>query len=468
MSQRIEEPLSLSETTLFAEAISGRKTPLVSLAAGIFLVSLCLQLCVQPQTYTASVSLEVQDAPASTLAQLTGQTSGKKHLGIAQSRQIAESVERSIHLQQFYHLPTFRRAVERVMESTQVNDRANEGMLVIQVSLPGPPLIAQRSAARARAAQQITARAANAYIEALQAFFLTRDNARDTVLLRAAEEQSSLAREQFDTAVSRLEQALKSLPHIQPASGSGANASSSALRLPPLYESLAATETELSAAEAAQLTRNRMTLTQLGALDRLPSEDPLLPQRRGEVARAAAAVEDLRVLFGPEHPRVVVAEEKLKLARLRLAQQGQGVRQALTTGQIAEKARIDSLIAKRDALRQQLRLEESRLPMQRAADLHLKTLQDELAIAVEARKATAMESAHLHMSAVSAQSKLSVLDTALTPEAGTPGVARALLLSTLASLALCGGWIFARYIRLSRRFTSDQAVTHVQEARIAA
>src|SRR5262249_54941604 len=141
-----------------------------------------------------------------------------------------------------------------------------------------------------------------------------------------------------------------------------------------------------------------------------------------------------------ENPRVIVAREKLRQAQDRLAKQIKGLRSSLTTDQVADKTKLNSLRATHASLLNKISEAQSRLPLSRDLSIEFTSLQNELGIAVSARKATVAEAARLRMNTVSAQSRLSVVDTAIPAEYGSPGLMRIILYSLILAGLVVMAW----------------------------
>ena len=60
----------------------------------------------------------------------------------------------------------------------------------------------------------------------------------------------------------------------------------------------------------------------------LPGEDPLLAGARAEERRADEELQTLRIQFEAEHPQVIAAQEKLKIAQARVQAEVEGAKMA--------------------------------------------------------------------------------------------------------------------------------------------
>src|SRR5690348_4717751 len=130
MSPKVQDALTSTTPSLLNAVISNRRRALLPLGLLTFAAMMIYQTCLQPQTFTASVSIAVQQPSfgGDTLAALTGKSGPPKYIGIIRSRLLAEQVARSVHLQEFYHLPTFQDAVDQLMMGVKVDERGSEGL----------------------------------------------------------------------------------------------------------------------------------------------------------------------------------------------------------------------------------------------------------------------------------------------------------------------------------------------------
>lgn len=452
----ISESKVRKSTPETAPAPATRKPALLPVGIAVFCVCFAWQIFLVPQSFSADVSIAVQQpaAGASALAALGAQAGAKKYLGIARSREVAEQVERRVSLREFYRLPSVRRAVEFLMKSTSVEDRPNEGLFVIGVRLTGPPLLAMNASARRRQTADLAAE--TAYAEALRDYYVANDNERDSVLVRGAEEETRKARQAFDAARDKLRDFVRRLPRDARLIPSPDGKGPSAGEMAGLYQALTSADADIRGLEAAQANRGRRLSEQLAHLSVLPSEDPLLTEARSDVDRARTTLDSLLLQYGEESPRVILAREKLALARRRLDAQIRGFRSSLTSEQGESKTRMDALAARRSALQGKIAEAEGRLPRSHDLMAEFEALRNEPAVALEARKAAEVEAIKPRMNTVSAQSRLSVVDPAIAPERGSPGWLRIAGYSLLASLCVLGLWQSVTYLASARKQTEGR------------
>lgn len=415
------------------------------LAAATAAVSACYLTLLRSQTYTAGVSLAVQQAAAGggALAALTGNVGSDHYSGIARSHLIAAQVAQEIGLQRFYRLRSPERAVLMLQAGLVVDERPGDGLLFMTVSLPGPARLSPGQAPRRAAVRKLAAAAADAYAAKLQAYVENSDSDRDAVLLRQADDEIARSRAAFDQAAGRLQQLSGRLPagELPEAPANTPPGPYRAGLVAGLTQALQAVQVEIRSDKASSAAHGALLKQQITHLTSLPTEDPLLAARRQDVAQAVAALNQLRISLGPDHPRVRAAEMAVALARQRLQQQEGSLLDNLTSTQVADRVKLAGLIARRDALAAELKAARSASPAAQRAAFQFERLEDEMSIALAARKATEEEAARVRMSAVSARTRLSLVDAAEIPEGGSPGLVSSLALSLLLGLGAGAGWI---------------------------
>lgn len=419
-----------------------------------FFVVLFALLLALPQSFSSIVSLSVQQ-PVQTsqaLSLLTGQSGSRKYIGVISSRRIATLVERKVHLQSFYGLESQKKAVDMLVDSVRPDDNATQGLLYIRLSLPGPPRLAFGAGDRRDRVKQKVTEAANTYAAALRDYAITQDNDRDTVLLREADTQSRKARADLDDTINRMREFLRNLRHLDPRAMPASEADTkTAGELLTLYQGLAQVEADIRALEAAHAAENRLVAGQLRNLSSLPAEDELLTDARNQVNQARQRLESLQIQLGPDSPRVVAAREQLRLAEKELQRQIEGIRQKRTTEEVIAESTLARLRARRAAIMAQINEAESRLPLRRELSVEFQRLQYEIQVRLEARKATESEAAKLRLNAVSAQNLMTVVDYAIPPDSGSPGILMQAVISLALVLAGMGVWIVVAYRREARR-----------------
>lgn len=448
MVEREEEQITVDLSGL-AAAI--RRRARLWLLAGIvgFVLALAYQLWRSPQIYTATVSVAVQQ-PANTMtnspfAGLLGQTPSRKYIGIIASRKLAEAVERKVHLKQFYGIRTDRETYEMLSKLVKAEDKPEDGLLLITVNLPAPPLMAADTGGRREQTRLLAAQVANFYVDELRRYFTVNDNERDTVLLRDAQRQAEQRKSEYEQkriALSDFVRNLRARDTRAMPTGTGVSSATTAQELVGFYEQLAKVQTDIKAAEAAQTAQQRLIADQLGHMNSLPAEDPLLTSARERVNQEKASLDTLLIQYGPDNPRVRAARERLRLANIQLHQQEESVRQKRTTENVVTESGLEKLRATREALLKQIQEGEGRLVIRRELASELDRLQRELEISFEKRKNTEVELAKLQLSTVSGSSRLTIVDPALPPDRAQFSVLRTVGVSlggAFAAVLVCMG-----------------------------
>lgn len=435
------------------------------LMAGPVLLALCAgyQLFVMPQTYTATASLAVQQSsmPSSLLA-LTGQSESHKYLGILHSRLLAEAVEKKAQLQQFYHLPTHRKTLEMLTSALKPEDNAAEGLLFLNVTLPGPPRFANDPTHKREQTMRLAANVANLYIAALKNYYALSDNDRDSVLLRAGEDALHQAHQRYDVSRAALRQFIRSLSNREAASvpnGPADPSSGVPLLLQGLYDTENRVEADIRSAEAARSSVNSGRNRQLSALSSLPTEDPLLMAARDRVTVAKEELNLVRNVdqLADENPRVVRAKNRLSLAQEELSRQLKGYRSLLTSDRLKEDSSLQGFYARRDIVKAKIKRAESLLPVRRELGNTFSELLQQQELALAELKSTEGKVAELRLTAVSGLSRLKAVDEAIAPDSGQPGITRILLISLVPVLLLFGVSLFRDYAKESRHRTHIRA-----------
>ena len=435
----------------------------------VFGVLLLLALSLTSRTYTAAASVAMQQPAAPTGLQglLGGGGSGSKHyIGILKSRAMALQVENRVHLQQIYGpktLPTPQAAAALLMGSIKPDDDP-DGLLYLNVTLPGPPRLSLHPGPRPEQIEQASAQAANAYALALKEYFVTTDTDQGNALLHGADAQVKQARTDYDDSLERVLDFNRSLGSTDPRNAPSATAAvaapggkgdkaddaTAASGLGPLLASLFQVQADLDAAKAARRTSQERTQGQLDTLPSVPLDDPLLAESRNKVARDQAAYDEASRLYGPENPSVITARTRLGVDQEQLSRQTQGVRANLTTPDAQADAQIQSLYAKQKTLSDQIASAERHLGISRQLSGELGRLQTELSFRTEILRTALTTAQGIRMNNVSAQSRMSIVDYALPPGSGQPGASKLAILCLLpVVLAFCLA-VLGDYFRSAR------------------
>jgi uncharacterized protein involved in exopolysaccharide biosynthesis len=426
-----------------------------------------------PQVSTATVSLSIQQPGAtstSALAALTGAGSAKRYVGIIESRLLAAKVAARIGLAAVYPTKSADSVVDMLQKAAAVTEQHNDGLVYINVKLAGPALLARHSSAAQRKIRLACAAAANAYAEELQQYYAETDNDKDSLLLREADQELRSARADFDAASAQLisfagnaasSRVAPTAANPTPAAGGGSAEESvrgSATGLAALYTSLAQTETEIKAADAAHAVQDRMVAGQLQDLEALPDEDPLLRTARARYNEELTGVRELEIRFGPKHPRVVAAHRQLKIAEDTLRQKMAGIARKRTTEDVRSAATLASLNARRQNLLGQIAEDEARFRQSRQTTARYEQLRNEVMLRLEVLKTVGSEAARLRLMTVSAKNRVQVVDAARTPRSSQPGMSK-MALSTFAMVFLgLVAWVGIEYgLRMLRNWRSIYA-----------
>ena len=404
------------------------------LAFGLLLL---LALSLTPRSYTAAVSVAMQQpaAPAGIQGLLGGGGGGKHYIGILKSREMADQVERRVNLQQLYGpktLPNVQAADALLMKGIKPADDP-DGLLYVSVTLPGPPRLSHGGPAPDQI-EKASAQAANAYALALKEYFLTSDTDQGSALLHGADTEVKRARADYDDALERVLGFNRDLgrtdPRNAPASESPSSTPSpgpdraddatAASGLGGLYSSLFQVQGDLRAALAARQTTAERRNSQINDLSRVPENDPLLADIRSRVKRDQAAVETDSRLLGPENPRIIADQTRLQTDQSELERQVSGVRQNLTTPDAEADAQIQSLYAKQAELVKNIASSQRHLGISRQLSGEQGRLQTEVSLRLDYLRTALGEAAKIRLDNVSAQSRMSIVDTALPPSGGEP------------------------------------------------
>lgn len=423
-----------------------------------------LGLCLLPQSFTATSSVAVQTSPGSngTLSFLTasGFSESKRYLGVLKSRTAASEVEQVVHLRSLYHLKSEEDAIEMLMKSMKPDDNTTDGLLYVNVTLPGPARFQPGQAERRNKIKQTAADAANAYVAALRTYYTYSDNDRDTSLIRGADAELARARQQYSESTDRLRAFVKGLKRVDPRAVPSDTdpAAAGNTGLASLFGELSQTEAQISALQAGSGTEQRMTAGQLDNIAQVPTEDPLLTSARQAVDQDTAQLRMLELQFGPQHPDVVEAKARLQVDEQRLQQQVAGIRDRQTSRQVSLEAQLNSLIARRDTIKSQIAQAESHLNLGRNLSGDYLSVKTEWQIALETLKETTTEAAKIRMENVSAQSRLAVVDPAVAPRTGSPGTLIVVLIAVVvAALGVLTAFVRAYSGAARARFLSYSA-----------
>jgi len=342
--------------------------------------------------------------------------------------------------------------VEALQDGLLVLDNPRDGLLYVSVTLDGPPRLAPHAERDRRRIKQSAAEAANLYGDLLRDYLAHSDMDSDAILLQGAESRIHLARQQYDRAVARLVDyvhshgsmvGLVALGASTAMPPEAANAADSARELQSLYTIRATLEQDMASLDTSQRMSERMRASQLAQVEALPSEDPLLTQARADVNAMRAALENERVVRGPQHPSVLTDRERLRLAEARLQQQIGSVRHGVTSQQIDVQARRSALRARYVTVARQIAAVEQQSRQGLEASTDLEQCRNEVLLQLEALKATTSQAAMLSMQVVSAQNRVKVVDVAQPARIGSPGAGKLAFLCLLLTTACVASGCYA-------------------------
>ncbi len=453
-----EQDPDISINTALLRSIVRRRRPLwLALGVGIFCLLEAYQLFYAGQAFTALTTVSMQQPSPSAAggisAILGGQSQTKKYIGVLHSRTFAERVEAKTHLAEFYHLPSKRFAVEMLMKQVKPEDNPIDGLLFINVTLGGPPLLAPGSASRRAEVKALTAQVANLYAKELADYYTNNDNERDTVLLNAAKDYIKNARAGVDNSSRRIEKFVRSL-NKQDVRATPAPTVEGGASAPPglstLFEEQIKVAADISALKKGSSVQETGVNDLLSNLNNLPTEDPLLGEARDKVRFYKNKLARLQQNLAPENQQVVQAQQDLQLAQGELNRQESAIKSRRTTENVDIERRLASLKARSASIQDAIDRALSQLPLRRELTSQLQRLLADRLIAGKKLETAETEVAKLQINAVSGQSKTSVIDTAIPPETGSPGILRISLLSFGVALIAVLIGIIASYIRQVR------------------
>lgn len=436
---------------------------------GVFLLP---ALALVPRSYTASVSIAMQQpSVGGGLAGLLnggGGGSGNKHyMGVLKSRDIALKVEHRVHLRQLYgpkELPNDTAAAALLSKSVKPEDNP-DGLLYISVTLPGSPRINLSHAPAPDKIEAATAQAANAYAAALKYYFVNTDNSEGATLLRGADAQVRQAKSDYDDALDQLRSFGQSVARQNPRSagaslhsgdagtvspGADSDSAAASVGLEALYSQYNQVEIDLRAAQAVRLKRLSNTAEQLRNLSSLPADDPQLGNARALVGRDQVSLETASRLYGVENPVVIRARAQLAADQRALDQQVQGVKERLTTPDSNSDQLISGLYARQSTLFEKIARAERRLGVSRNLSFEKGRLQDDLGFQREILTTTLAAAQNIKLNNASAQSRMTVIDSALPPGGGEPTSTRLALVCLLPVLLVFILSVLIDYLRSAR------------------
>jgi hypothetical protein len=399
---------------------------------GLLLTALVLAfLVLRPQGYSSRISFSFQQGPtaSSVISLATISSSYARYIGFVKSRRFAEEVAESVGLREKYRLPNDFEATELLLEGVSVTDNAREGILVMEITLPGPPRLALNWSGPSRTeVADMAAKAGNQFGVVLQRFLEENDVERDSVLNRTASIEVKKVRLSYEQAADRFQRFLIESRVDGPGSQSAVASSSqeggaeSGPQLASLYLQQAALEADIRQAETTLKLTKQTLEDQLRDPLRLPSEDPLLAQARAAVRERRLRLDALLIQFGGLHPQVRVAREELTLSERELDRQRAAVLSGRTTSRLDAETRLEGLRTRLGEVNRQVEEYEANLRDSLKRGGQLERLRGELTLRLETLKAASSMAATIAIQTVSGKNRMVVVDKAIAPKRGSPGI----------------------------------------------
>ncbi len=417
-----------------------------------------LSLCLMPQAFVSSMSLSIiqpteMGAGLLSSAAGLGASPNAKYAGVLRSHRFAEEVEQKVNLQQLYHLKTRDDAIEMIQESLSVNDNSHDNLIYVSLSLRGPSLLwpfgNQREEVKNRCAAAV-----NAYVDLLSGYMVTSDDDRNLLLSQGTLPEIKKARAEYDLSVERVAEWVRShgdqLDTLAQGSNLTGGASSQdkagaeqvASGLQTLYAARATLEEDIQSATASLASLKRRQAEQLRRVDSLPLEDPLLMQARTAFESSRAEVDLARLQFGPDHPQVVLAQDRLNVAQRNLNKQVETIKQGNTTPMVAAQVHLDELRSRYATVLGQLTDFESHARLGRDFITEFERRRNEVLLRLEVLKAASSHAATLSMQTIATTKHLAVVDVARPARHGNPGAGLQAVLSLfVATFAIGCCWL---------------------------
>lgn len=455
----LDEDLPISIDTGLLRDVIRRKAARIALTGGVVLGAfLVQQLVLSPQKFQAEVSIVMQQSSSTggLSALLGGGGSGPSHkyMGLLHSRFLADKVESQANLKALYGLKTHEEAAGRLSEGIKPEDDAVNGLLMVRLTLPAPPVMGHDPGGQRDKVRHKVAECANLYAQALSHYYEVSSSDRDNVLLIAADRERREARAEYQNATRSIltfvggldrvaQRNIPSGPSIEASSG----ASSDAVQL---YQEQARTEADIRSTEATQEAQTRLTQEQLKHLETLPTEDYLLQEARSTVHKAELRLKRAQDNFGPDYPDVRDAQDSLRAARQAEAQQKQGIQEARTSDQVDLTKKLESLRARLDNINGNIAKLESGFSTKRGLASQMEILRNEQVLALKRLEQAEIKAVEVRLSAVSGKSMITVVDEAQPPAVGSPAKTRTAIVGVvLAALAMmvAAVWEYLKQIR---------------------
>ncbi|HLV79495.1 MAG TPA: hypothetical protein VKT32_04410 [Chthonomonadaceae bacterium] len=444
------------ERSYWRDLLRKRLRQWLVLGGALFCVFVLCGLFLIPQSYTATVSISMeQPSPGgagASLAALAGLSTGggsKKYTGVLRSRRFATEVEQMADLSAVYGV-SGNAAIERLLKGIKVDDNASDGLMYISMTLPAPPRLIPAAPERRARIQQASAQVANDYVAALRDYLKNSDTDRDLAMLREADTQVASVQRAYRDAVQRREDFLRSLGGTAAAPDgvkAGPETPVAVAALQDLYNTRSNLMQQVKRDNVSRAGTERMVSGSLNELRSIPEEDDVLLNARTRYNNAVYYWEGAKVRYGDAHPLVVDAYRRMKLAEKYLHEQAENI----IKGQTSEDVRHTARLAELDLVNRQIQQVQENLQLSRELAGQLKQYEAEEESAGKVLEEAETRYAQLKLQTVSAQNRMTLIDSALPPERSTPGLTTIFVASLAGALAVVLAWLALEYMIHSQR-----------------
>lgn len=393
----------------------------------VYLISLAVGLFWFPLTYTATVSISMQQpnqVPTS-LAALAGNPAARKYIGVLRSRRFTEEVDAKVGFRELLGLPPGEKsqaeAIDRVIKDLKVEDNTSDGLIYVTVSLPGPSRFGPDQQGRRQKIKQAVSDASNGYAASLQKYLRENDTDKELTLLRSADVELKKAQLAYQNAINRLANFVKTMrTPVFSASTSGgtagntdrgSDANSAASQLVSLYLRRGQLELQIKSLEVSILETKKLLKESGGSIAKIPTEDPLLFSARREVLAASEELKNLLISYNDAMPEVRQARERLRIADERLATQVK----AILDGKTSDLVKQQALLTEFGTVKKQIADTESGFFRSRVAGTEMEKLRNDVTLKLEVLKTVMTRYAEMKLQTVSAQNRMLVVDPARPP-----------------------------------------------------
>lgn len=458
---------------LMLEVIQRGKRRFIVVFLLVVAAMLIYNLFFLPQTFSSTVSFSLMQSqgPSSPLLQAVMGGSGKQsYLGVLKSRRFAESAEQQESIKAFYKLETYEDAIDMIKRAVKVDENVPDGLISVACTLRGPARMESSKGNFRKEAAQKAANIANGYARGLLVYLKTNDTDRDSTLLRQAEGEVRLQRENYIGAVVGLRNfvrmrkqgvasAMTTSPTTSPTGMVGENgsvqAATAGTEIQQLYIKRGALEVEIEALKTSRSATKSLIENSPDNMTKMPDEDPFLGMARSQVNFARTRLNNLMISLAEENPRVIDAKKALALAEKNLKEKSDSYLRGLTS----EGVRLKTAQASYEKVLEQIRRAEKNFQFGRVAMADYETQKNEVMLALEGLKVMSARFAEMRLSMVSAKNRMIIIDNARPARYGTPGLGMASLLSLFVGIGVIAIWIGFSYLSLALRMETVSAAS---------